>query len=208
MADSPNTTTAPKIPDRSTPADIVFDMEEDIRDVGSYARAVILLALGFAASLPDESRALERVASDMEDLGERLHVAYHRLHEALHHPDKAETEKRDTTGLSEKPLIGDLIDNFEKNASPTFKAICDMEEPLTALRDYNRLILEIASGDAMDTDLALGVQQIARNMKREIEAAEELRSGIFHATHPNRNHFERNGWPGNKLDDGAALRPE
>jgi hypothetical protein len=58
------------------------------------------------------------------------------------------------------------------------------EEPLTALRNYTRFILEIASGDAMDTELALGVQQIARDMNREIEAADNLRSGIFHATPP------------------------
>jgi hypothetical protein len=83
MADSPNTTTTPEIPARRTSADIVFDMEEDIRDVGSYARAVFLMAEGFHASLPEEASAIQRVASDMEALGNRLTTARHRLHDAL-----------------------------------------------------------------------------------------------------------------------------
>jgi hypothetical protein len=201
MADVSPTTTTPEIPDRNTPADIVFDMEESLMAAEGYAQATYLAGVGLIDFNKDAAQGVIRLGMELIRTTGELRDAHARLHEALH-SDKAEPEKQDAAGLPENPLIGDLLDNMEKNWTPTFKAVCDMEEPLTAVRDYTSLILEIASGDAMDKDVALGVQQLARNMRREIEAAEELRCGIFRANHPNRKHFERDGWPGDKLDEG------
>jgi hypothetical protein len=198
MADSPNTTTASEIPapPRNTPAEIVFDMEDDLLAAEGYAQATYLAGVGLIDFNKDAAQGVIRLGMELIRTTGELRDAHARLHEALH------SDKPEAKDLPDNASGSDLVANVEKNSTSTFTAACDMEEPLAAVRDYTSLILEIASGDAMDTDVALGVQQLARNMRREIEAAEELRCGIFRANHPNRKHFERDGWPGDKLDEG------
>jgi hypothetical protein len=197
MAAQTNTRTLPEIPDRNTPREIVFDMEDDLSAAEGYAQATYLAGVGLIDFNKDAAQGVIRLGMELIRTTGELREAHGRLHQAV------QSDKPEAKGLPDNPSGSDLVANVEKNSTPAFKAACDMEEQLSALQNYTRIILEIASADAMDTDLALAVQHLSRDMKREIEAAEELRVGIFHATHPNREHYERNGWPGEKADKAA-----
>lgn len=71
-----------------------------------------------------------------------------------------------------------------------FKKVCDMEEPLTTVRDLLRGLAYIA--ETLDEEgEGLAIQRIAWLALREWETTEKLRGEIFHLTHPRREEIEK-----------------
>ncbi|CAK7257260.1 MULTISPECIES: hypothetical protein [unclassified Shinella] len=82
------------------------------------------------------------------------------------------------------------IDPYKKGP---FRQVADMEVPLATIHDMLRGLALLAEG--MDEDYASVVQRIAWYALDQCRAAEKLRGELFHLTHPNRDHFEKEGWP-------------
>jgi hypothetical protein len=60
----------------------VFDMEEDVRTLGEYAKVLLFMAAG-CKTHGDATEALERVAIDMIARGEQLETKYATLWAAV-----------------------------------------------------------------------------------------------------------------------------
>ena len=83
------------------------------------------------------------------------------------------------------------------NANPyeaaPFKHVTDMEAPLATILDILQGLVMIA--ETLSVDEGAVVRRLAWLAMRECKVAEELRGELFRATHPRRDHFEREGWP-------------
>lgn len=75
-----------------------------------------------------------------------------------------------------------------------FRQVSDMETPLATVADVLKGLALIA--ETMDEDHAGPVQRLAWFALKQCEAAEEFRCELFRLTHPGREHFENEGWPG------------
>ena len=78
MADTETTTN----PSLETAREAVFDMEEDVRTLGEYAKVLLFMAAG-CKTHGDATEALERVAIDMIARGEQLETKYATLWAAV-----------------------------------------------------------------------------------------------------------------------------
>jgi hypothetical protein len=87
-----------------------------------------------------------------------------------------------------------------------YDIICDMEEPLIAVKDFARLIAGFVAtmGDSND---GAAVQAAAYHIVDLAEAVEERRGKAFRLLHPNREHFDRVGWPDDKSEADEAAAP-
>lgn len=74
-----------------------------------------------------------------------------------------------------------------------FRHVSDMENPLATVADILKGLALIA--ETMDEDHGGVVQRMAWLALDQCKAAERLRGELFHLTHPNREHFEKEGWP-------------
>jgi hypothetical protein len=179
MADSPNTTTAPKIPGRDTAREIVFHIEDDVRAVREYAKAITLIGFGMGGD--GEGAAVQRLGRDLEDVGERLGKAYRRLHIALH-----ETKQSKPTPMpADDDEDEEEDDEITASWSPAFRAVADMEDPLTAIQAY-AIALSRMSDSLSDKQEELAFDQVSRQILHEVEVVEDLRAKAFHELHPNR----------------------
>jgi hypothetical protein len=91
MADSPNTTNTSEIPERNTPREIAFDMEESLMAAEGYAQATYLAGIGLTDFDKDAAQGVIRLGMELIRTIEELRDAHRRLHEALR-SDKAEKE--------------------------------------------------------------------------------------------------------------------
>jgi hypothetical protein len=77
-----------------------------------------------------------------------------------------------------------------------------MEEPHTAVTNFARLIARFAG--TVDEDRRLGPSSGCGSHHGPSRGLEERRGEAFHLLHPNREHFDRVGWPGNKSETDEA----
>jgi hypothetical protein len=80
-----------------TARDIVFNMEEDVRTLGEYAKVLLFMAAG-CRTHGDATEALERVAIDMIARGEQLEAKYAALWTAVGIVPDREALERATKG--------------------------------------------------------------------------------------------------------------
>jgi len=81
------------------------------------------------------------------------------------------------------------------NEAP-FRQVSNMETPLATAVDLLAGIAFIA--ETLDPDEAGPIQRIAGLAGSAVREAEELRGQLFRLTHPRRDHFEKEGWPGDE----------
>jgi hypothetical protein len=76
--------------------------------------------------------------------------------------------------------------------SPAFYHVSNIERPLSSIRNY-------AAGLAMISETmgeeGLVVQEMSWAITDLVKKIEEDYSALFKLTHPNRDRFEREGWP-------------
>lgn len=77
-----------------------------------------------------------------------------------------------------------------------FRQVSDMENPLAEAVDLLAGIALIAA--TLDDEEAGPVQRIAWLATDAVKKAEGLRCELFRLTHPRRDHFEKEGWPGDE----------
>src|SRR5437879_164105 len=116
MADNLNTTN----PSRDTPAQIVFDMDDDLGRVERYAEQVYLLGTGIAEANTEAGSAVQQTGADLIDTMRRLREDYDRLFHAMRSAEAEATEPRGNFTP---------IESFEARRSPIFKTVVDMQHP-------------------------------------------------------------------------------
>jgi hypothetical protein len=84
-----------------------------------------------------------------------------------------------------------------------FDIVGDMEDDLAAATSFADAIALIA--ETIDDGAEEPIQRLAWEIKDRVALAEEKRGKLFHMTHPGRERFEREGWPGRaEINDAAA----
>jgi hypothetical protein len=92
-----------------------------------------------------------------------------------------------------------FIDLYTK---PPFRQVCEMEDHLATINDLLRGLCRIA--ETLNEDEGAVVMRLGHLAIRECESAENLRGELFRLTHPNRQHFDKEGWPGDEIADATA----
>lgn len=77
-----------------------------------------------------------------------------------------------------------------------FRQVSDMETPLATAVDLLAGIAFIA--ETIEDDASSAVQRIAWLASAASKQAEAIRGELFRLTHPRRDHFEKEGWPGDE----------
>lgn len=93
---------------------------------------------------------------------------------------KWEEAERQTTG-------------WHKHEVSAFSHVCKMEDPLATIKDLLKCLAFLA--ESLESDVGSVVQRVAWLGIDEFDRVEEMRGELFKLTHPNRDHFEREGWP-------------
>lgn len=89
----------------------------------------------------------------------------------------------------------------EDMRSDAFRVIGDMEDPIEAIRAILASLAMMA--ETMDDDEGTPVQRLAWLARDQCAALESLRGDLFKLFHPNREGFEKVGWPGEEPRPGA-----
>ena len=92
---------------------------------------------------------------------------------------------------------------------PAHEHVFAMENDVILSRNYAHALSLI--GETMEEVEGMVTCQLARDILANVEEIEEKRCKLFKLLHPNRDHFERVGWPGDRLnkgDDGLPLQDE
>lgn len=76
----------------------------------------------------------------------------------------------------------------------SFDAVGNMEKPLAVAKDLVVALAMVA--ETMSNAEGSVVQRLAWLAGENIAAAEALRCDLFRLTHPRRDEFEKEGWPG------------
>ena len=78
-------------------------------------------------------------------------------------------------------------------SAPAFDLVTGMERPVDEARIFAKALSMIA--ETIDTDDGSVVQLLAWSIMDRCDRIEKNRGELFHLTHPNRDHFEKVGWP-------------
>jgi hypothetical protein len=87
---------------------------------------------------------------------------------------------------------------FERRyGSGVFGLVTGLEEHVAGIERMARVMLIITLADDVwnDSEDALAIQEVLGVLEEHRKAIEEARCKLFHLTHPDREHFEKNGWP-------------
>jgi hypothetical protein len=94
-----------------------------------------------------------------------------------------------------------------KTSTTAYDLVCSMEEPTQDVRNFAGLIARFAETIEEESDGA-ALQAAAHHIVDLAKNLEELQGKAFRLLHPNREHFDRVGWPGDKSEaDEAATMP-
>lgn len=74
-----------------------------------------------------------------------------------------------------------------------FRGVGDMEIPLDTVRNLVTGLALIA--ETLNDSDGRAIQSIAWLAIEKCDAIEEMRKNLFRLTHPQRDHFEKEGWP-------------
>src|SRR5439155_804369 len=79
--------------------------------------------------------------------------------------------------------------------------VVKLEYPTTTIQNYMKALFRIA--ETLEENEAAVISQIAEGADQEAKKIEAAYSELFQASHPNRKHFEKEGWP----SDGDETLP-
>ena len=100
------------------------------------------------------------------------------------------------------PEKRDMLAEFESlKAESAFNITIDMENPLVTINDLCSTLMLIA--ETLSDEEGSAVMRLALLAQEQCKAVEAKRCKLFRLTHPNRAHFDANGWPG---DAAACFR--
>lgn len=77
-----------------------------------------------------------------------------------------------------------------------FEKVCSMEDDIEAVKHFASAIAIMSELIDDDESMGLSFQRLAWEIKHRVDNISERRGELFRMTHPNRQHFEREGWPG------------
>lgn len=80
-------------------------------------------------------------------------------------------------------------------SAPAFDLVSGMERPVDEARVFALALALAAFAETIDTDDGSIVQLLAWSIMDRCKRIEESRGELFQLTHPNRDHFEKVGWP-------------
>jgi hypothetical protein len=132
MADSLNTTTTSEIPDRNTPAEIVFEIEDDLSAAAGYAQATYLAGVGLSDFNKDAAQGVIRLGMELIRTTGELREAHGRLHEALHSDKPAPV----AAALREAAMT--------RNPDRLYSAFSDLESPIHEIALMARIAEDMA----------------------------------------------------------------
>ena len=78
-----------------------------------------------------------------------------------------------------------------------FAFVTDMEDDVTAVEQFATALAFIA--ETLDEAEGAVVQRLALTIKARAKSIEVRRGYLFQLLHPNRDHFEKAGWPGDEV---------
>jgi len=87
--------------------------------------------------------------------------------------------------------------------APVFDVVTEMEDDLEAATSFCAAIALITE-TMNDSHASAPIQRLAWEIKNRVALAEEKRCKLFKLTHPDRQRFEREGWPGLAENSDAA----
>lgn len=80
---------------------------------------------------------------------------------------------------------------------PQFGLVVQMEDLILAIQNYATALSLI--GETMEEREGMATCQLARDILSNLEELEEKRCELFKRHHPDRQRFEREGWPGEEV---------
>jgi hypothetical protein len=82
----------------------------------------------------------------------------------------------------------------QKDQKDAWRHACDMEKPLEAIRNF-ALALDRIAQTLEDGNAAAIVQEFGLTITSRVEELDDIHGFFFRLHHPNRDQFERDGWP-------------
>jgi hypothetical protein len=83
-------------------------------------------------------------------------------------------------------------------SSAAFSHVCKIEHPLGAAQCLANALALIT--ETLDEPAASAMNEIVHMVRAHLREIDKEYSYLFHFHHPNREQFERDGWPTEKLD--------
>jgi hypothetical protein len=87
---------------------------------------------------------------------------------------------------------------IEKNA---FRHACNMEDPLVGIENFAGALCKIAG--TLDDNGGMIVYELARTIRARVEELDDIHEYFFQLHHPDRERFEREGWPTEQATEAA-----
>ena len=105
---------------------------------------------------------------------------------------------RKTTKSKQKPKPAKALGFIKASAKcgvrePAFDQACGMEKPIEGIRNFARALCRIA--ETLDDGDGMIVQELAHTIRARIRELEDSHEYFFRLHHPDRERFEREGWP-------------
>ena len=82
------------------------------------------------------------------------------------------------------------------SAGETFEHVCSIERPLTGIRHYLNGLMIIS--ETIDEPHGGAINEMVWTMQDKMKELQREYSTLFKLTHPDRERFERDGWPGDE----------
>ncbi|MER8979283.1 hypothetical protein [Mesorhizobium sp. M0870] len=166
----------------SAPSDDLNDLQSDI---GNLAHLLTVLysqtteqefvVNGVRSSVADQICALAMIA---RDLGENLNATMDACHNKV---------------LADARAKGGAVVR-ENQSTEAFDVVTSMEDGISTAKDFASLLAMAA--EALSGEESSAVQTIAWAIRDHLVAIEEQRGTLFRLIHPNREAFDKTGWPG------------
>ncbi|HEV2898827.1 MAG TPA: hypothetical protein VGX71_13525 [Pseudaminobacter sp.] len=83
-----------------------------------------------------------------------------------------------------------------------FNLTTDMEIPLATIDDLCSALCLLS--EAMDSEQGVVVLRLAMLAQEQCKAVEAKRCELFRLSHPHREAFDKDGWPGEAANGGGA----
>jgi hypothetical protein len=106
-----------------------------------------------------------------------------------------------TATVSKRSVRSNVRELVPQSSNALFETVSGMEDDLRAIEDLAHAVELIICAEVTEDQSAAGaLQRLAWEIKGRAAALEADRGKLFRALHPNKGHFERVGWPGERGD--------
>jgi hypothetical protein len=105
----------------------------------------------------------------------------------------APTAQQQESAMSKKQVKTRAATPTTVNRSEAFNIACKMERPLVGIRTYASALARVA--ETLDDDDGVIVQRLAVSIREHAEEMDNIHEYFFRLNHPDRERFEREGWP-------------